>query len=103
MEKSEIEILSIKRVPRWKFWKIDNWEVRVRMDGKEKTMTIFKEPPCYPIEEKFLLTDFLVYVKCKALHGTQWIHKINREPRYRAMEQKLQELVGKKVKVEEAI
>jgi len=100
----EIEILSIKRVPRWKFWKLDQWEVKVRVDGKEKTVTIFDSPrsDVKVIEESDLLTQcFLEYVTTKVVYGTKWRSDIKKELRYKRMEERLQELVGKKVKVEE--
>ena len=66
----KIKILSIRPKPKWKFWKIDNWEVTVLIDNRiVKTVTIFDEPP-------IIKESFLKYVKNKVLYGKQWLNQL---------------------------
>ena len=93
-----MKIMAIKLVPRWKFWKIDNWEVVVALDnGRCKTVTIFasllKPNPSL----------FQEYVKNKVETGTQWPRKAERKRKKQITEEirrgklpeVLRELIGK--------
>ena len=95
-----MKIVAIKLVPRWKFWKIDNWEVTMALDeGRCKSVTIFtsllKPNP----------SVFLEYVKNKVETGTQWPRNAERKRKKQIIEeirqgklpQVLHELIGKEV------
>ena len=97
----KMKILEIKRQPSWKFWKIDQWEVTVKVNGETKKLSIYAGPPL--IEKMFL--DFVRY---KALHGDQFwdIHQLRKaekktKEQKKAKEQKmsneLQTLVGREL------
>jgi hypothetical protein len=92
----EVEILSIRRRPWWKFWKVDNWEVKVRVDGKVKQVSIFADEP-------ILEPLFIEYVVCKAVYGTQWIHKVRAKAKLKESESRVQKLVGQKFDAEKIL
>ncbi len=61
----KIEILGVRKKPLWKFWRIDNLEVDVSVDGKQKTITLF--------QYYFIRANFEEYIKNKVKYGRQWI------------------------------
>jgi len=80
-----MRILDIRRIPRWKIWKIDNWEVDVEFNGVLITVTIYHDRN-NPLEDLFV-----DYVKSKVLYGKQWSRKKDR-----ALE-KLRGLIGREI------
>ena len=60
-----MRILAIDRVPKWKFWKIDNWEVLVEVGGYIKRISIFLCKDPYPEMLPY-------YLRNKILTGNQF-------------------------------
>lgn len=67
-----MKITKIQRKPNWKFWRIEQWEVTVKLDdGTERTVTVYDNCPDLPS----LFTD---YVANKVLYGVQFDMDVKR-------------------------
>ena len=90
-----LKIVRIRRHPRWKFWKTDQWEVTVEIDGKIEKVSIFKPTPYDTDIDESL---FLEYMRNKVIYGTQWSYEVKQKRQsIKEMERKLKELVGREI------
>ena len=86
-----LQILGIKPVPRWKFWKIDNWEVKVKVSNQTHSLSIYSKSQNLEV--------FKTFVLYKYLYGDQFwdIHQEERkkqEPTTAELEATLTKLEG---------
>lgn len=93
-----MRIREIKRKPWWKFWTVDQWQVRVELDsGVTQTVMIYDSSPLSGLGDDS--RTFQDYVRNKVLHGTQWDFEV-RERLGKSKDRdlgRLQSLVGRHI------
>jgi len=91
-----MEIISIKRIPKWKFWKIDQWEVEVCLNNRRRKLSIYHSPNCFQRNESELKI-FQRYIERKILTGSQWLSEAKTEDETTLTLNNLKRLEGKKI------
>jgi len=87
----KVKIVNVKPVPRWKFWKIDNFEVTVELpNGKTKTFTIFYQA------SDWYEQVFLTFIKNKLEMGKQFGLRTKE-----ITPEDLSTIIGKEIEVEQ--
>lgn len=79
----KVEIISIKSIPRWKFWRDGNREVTVEINGEKRTVDI----DYYLWVSNFM---FICRLKCRLLGLSQENYSIHHE--YRLLKNWFREL-----------